>query len=117
MKTIKVNISSKYFQSFFTLVGGLFLVYAVFLSNQTKITSDHFYTLYDLQVEQYHGLGIKQSDTVITSQTVRDISDKFKSHNLHAVIGMSISGGCFLLLALFLNIFNVNISNREQSDV
>jgi len=117
MKTIKVNISSKYFQSFFTLVGGLFLVYAVFLSNQTKITSDHFYALYDLQVEQYQDLGIKQSDTVITSQTVREISNKFKSHNLHAVIGMSISGCSFLLLAFFLNIFNVNISNREQSDI
>jgi len=116
VNTITVNISSKHFQSFFIMIGGLFIMYAIHLSLETKTTVDLLYALYDIQIEQYQDLGIDYNKTVITSQTIRDISDKFEGHNLRAVIGMCISGVFFLMLALFLNKFSVNVSNKTKDE-
>jgi hypothetical protein len=116
VNTITVNISSKYFKSLFTMIGGLFLIYALHLSVKTKITADHLYALYDIQLEQYQDLGIDRNKTAITSQTIRDISNRFESHNLHAVIAMCVSGSFFLMLALFLRTFSVSVSNKTKNE-
>jgi len=96
------------------MIGGLFIIYAVFLSFQTKATTDLLYALSVIQAEQYQELGINRNKAVFTSETIRDISNKFEGYNLRAVIAMCISGVSFLMLALFLHKFSLNVNNKTS---
>ena len=107
---MNLTISTKGISTFFFAAGFLLFIQAFYVSSMTTGTSDYLFNLHDIQNEQYTRLGLKQSKVVLRSEVIREVTERFTSHNFHAVVAMSIAGVIFLLLGLLLSRYHVNIS-------
>ncbi|WP_296047487.1 hypothetical protein [uncultured Alteromonas sp.] len=113
---MNLTISTKGISTFFFAAGFLLFVQAFYVSSMTTGTSDYLFNLHDIQNEQYTRLGLKQSKVVLRSEVIREVTERFTSHNFHAVVAMSIAGVIFLLLGLLLSRYHVNISELPANE-